>query len=649
MAANQKSRSSRPGRDLLSEVSSNQEWQPSVRAERQEFFLPVSGFVWFYPEEVAVIDHPAFQRLAKINQLGQAHLVYRGATHKRIEHALGAVGVVQQMITAVAVNSDKARLRGEADRRASLNRLEERFTRLGALLHDIGHLASGHTLEDELGLFGKHDEDDRLDTILTATDWGTGRTEKRLASVIDHQYGPYLPDEFRRENITPSEILRLLIRKKPKGTNGRYDPSKDKYKKQQDFLSKSSLLRLNVCTNMIGNTLCADLLDYIYRDWYHVGKVMPPEDRIYQYMEVRNPENLALSEEVQEENRRAPTDFFVLALGDNIGPSPKIRTDGVSAILGLLEKRYDLAEAVLYHRAKLAAGAMLGRALYELWSGKDLSALPKNLLPLSDEQLLDFALDRATAATKSNDAIEKANGQSALYLIHRLRARSLYSAFYTVRHWSLAPDQQAALTSRFAPKADDRGLGAKNRALAARMLEQDFELPPGSVVIGCSDVRAKVAEVQIRVNQVIRTFSAYEKTAKDEGKRGLSGGHLNAQVKRFADLWRCDFFIDEEVLADLEQNKPDKLALMRDMIENIFINPPLTAEALDRSAERLARSYVQLEQGRRRNDIEMRARDELHLLAARGDPGVAAARKAVERYPGGARSLSSFWKISGTA
>ena len=39
------------------------------KADRQEFFLPVTGFVWLLPEEVAVVDHPAFQRLGRIYQL----------------------------------------------------------------------------------------------------------------------------------------------------------------------------------------------------------------------------------------------------------------------------------------------------------------------------------------------------------------------------------------------------------------------------------------------------------------------------------------------------------------------------------------------------------------------------------------------------
>jgi HD superfamily phosphohydrolase len=126
------------------------------KAERQELFLPVTGFVWFYPEEIAVINHPAVQRLSRINQLGQANLVFRGATHRRIEHVLGAVHVVQKMISAVNFNIAKAWVKIDPDEKLTplrpdedpaISDSEERFIRLGALLHDIGHLAAGHTLE----------------------------------------------------------------------------------------------------------------------------------------------------------------------------------------------------------------------------------------------------------------------------------------------------------------------------------------------------------------------------------------------------------------------------------------------------------------------------------------------------------------------
>jgi hypothetical protein len=72
MANTTKTKAAAPtARDLLSPPSADG-WKPSGPESRQELFLPVSGFVWFYPEEMKVIDHPAFQRLGKVYQLGQA-------------------------------------------------------------------------------------------------------------------------------------------------------------------------------------------------------------------------------------------------------------------------------------------------------------------------------------------------------------------------------------------------------------------------------------------------------------------------------------------------------------------------------------------------------------------------------------------------
>lgn len=637
MAANQK-----PARNAKSNVlplgERDKPWQPSGAEDRQEFFLPVSGFVWFYPEEVRVIDHPAFQRLGKIYQLGQAYHVFRGATHKRLEHVLGAVHVIQRMINALRINAKKSK--HDPGRRARLNLAEERFVRLGALLHDIGHLASGHTLEDELGLFGKHDEDERLDYIFQEANWGPGNKVERLASVIDQSYKNYLPEPLRGQ-LTPTDIVRLLVRKEPKTADGGYDKSKDKYAKQKAILEKSSDIRMNVCMNMIGNTLCADLLDYIHRDWYHVGKPLEQEDRLYQYMEIRNPKGDDVDQALPDEERRHHSDLFVLSLGTNVGYRPKIRTDGISAILSLLEKRYELAETVLYHKTKLSAGAMLGRALHELWSSEDSTKLPARLLNLSDEQLVEYALSEA--AEKLNSAVgeEKASIEAATYLLSRLNSRRLYRSFHTIRNWDLHAGPKEKIASQFFPPADDTGLGATNRANAARQFERDLELPPGSVVISLTSVKAKVAQVQIRVNDTIETFAAYEEKMKKEKKRGLSGGHLDAQIQRFDDLWRCDFFVDKDVLEGLEANQPHKLNILRELIRALYISPADDSEQTDFLIKQLASSYVKEERASGRNNIEEYELEK--IVAARGVDAVAE-QGADVTYNGVNVTLASYWR-----
>ena len=327
-----------------------EERKRSRKADRQEFFLPVTGFAWFFPEEVKIIDHPAFQRLSRVNQLGQTHLVFRGASHKRIEHVLGAVHIAQRMIAALNFNADKEHTKPLQEQRpyAPLSEEEQRFIRLGALLHDIGHLAAGHTLEDELSLIGKHDGDDRLTLIFDKNDWGAfgGKNQRKqsLQDLLNDQYKIWMPSLLLKEGLTPTDVVRILIRKKT-------PEQEDKFKRQQEVLEKSAEVRLDVCSNMIGNTICADLLDYLHRDWYHIGKPNFFDDRIFQYMEIRGPSG----------ERASADDRFVIALGQ----SPKIRTDGVSAILTLLEWRYQLviwnASSSHYRRA---LGAFKGERLW---------------------------------------------------------------------------------------------------------------------------------------------------------------------------------------------------------------------------------------------------------------------------------------------
>ena len=244
---------------------------------RQEFYLPVHGFVRFSPDELKIIDHPAFQRLAGMHQLGLAYLVYRGATHKRFEHVLGTVAVVQRMVDAVNHNSRKRR-RSDPDVKdrwvlgRPLTPSEERFIRLAALLHDIGHVPIGHTFEDELHLLHKHDEAPRLNRILNKETWPGSADEKleSLAALIDNLYQKYLLGPALSQH-RPSELVKKIISHEA-----------------VDGLAEAGL-RMAVCSDLVGNTICADLLDYLHRDWYHVGKERHFDERLLQVHGNQNP------------------------------------------------------------------------------------------------------------------------------------------------------------------------------------------------------------------------------------------------------------------------------------------------------------------------------------------------------------------------
>ena len=63
---------------------------------------PIYGFITVPNARVlALIDHPWFQRLRYIKQLGLSHLVYPGALHTRFHHALGSMHLMGEAIATL--------------------------------------------------------------------------------------------------------------------------------------------------------------------------------------------------------------------------------------------------------------------------------------------------------------------------------------------------------------------------------------------------------------------------------------------------------------------------------------------------------------------------------------------------------------------
>jgi HD superfamily phosphohydrolase len=100
---------------------------------------PVFGFINLQSEIVFdLLEHPFFQRLRQIKQLGLSYLVFPGANHTRFEHALGASHLMRQAISVL-------RLKGH-----EITEEEAEAVTITILLHDIGHAPFSHVLENTL-------------------------------------------------------------------------------------------------------------------------------------------------------------------------------------------------------------------------------------------------------------------------------------------------------------------------------------------------------------------------------------------------------------------------------------------------------------------------------------------------------------------
>jgi uncharacterized protein len=100
---------------------------------------PVYGFITIPSELIfAIIDHPYFQRLRRIRQLGLTDFVYPGALHTRFHHALGAMHLM-------SITLDNLRIKG-----TDISEAEYEAALIAILLHDIGHGPFSHALEYSL-------------------------------------------------------------------------------------------------------------------------------------------------------------------------------------------------------------------------------------------------------------------------------------------------------------------------------------------------------------------------------------------------------------------------------------------------------------------------------------------------------------------
>lgn len=106
---------------------------------------PVHGFIEIPGFLRPVIDHPVFQRLRRIKQLGLSYLVYPGAVHTRFHHAIGAMHLMRQAL-------DTLRRKG-----VEISEEECRAALTAILLHDLGHGPFSHTLEFHI-VRGMHHE-----------------------------------------------------------------------------------------------------------------------------------------------------------------------------------------------------------------------------------------------------------------------------------------------------------------------------------------------------------------------------------------------------------------------------------------------------------------------------------------------------------
>lgn len=459
---------------------------------------PVHGDIEVTEEEVAILNHPLLQRQRGIAQLGLCSLVYPGATHTRFLHALGTLHVAAQMVDALASAGH-----AEAKR-------EARLIRIAALLHDVTHIPYGHMLEDAARLLQRHDRPLRTRVFLS-----------EMADVIPRDVA--------------ADVERVLL---TLGSEGEYDP------RDQSLLPPKRYF----IADIIGLGICADLLDYIARDTYYTGLRRSFDPRILR--------NLAL---MDEEMRGG---VVRKRLGVAIIRKHKLRVDVITEIINILRTRYTLTERVYFHPVKVAAGAMLAKAVYCAGLGLDELAerADSPLYSAGDVELRQMVLESARVGTPVGGERGKAAGM-ALSLMEHLGARRVFKPIYRVtRAEALA--SAGSLAAALSPFDS-----AKQRLAWESETEEEAGLSPagGLLIVNAPDPDMQLKEAAVMV------------TWRDGSVRPLNGitreeypalaDEIGALEDQYRALWSLNVFLNPtamDVAGDLEAMVGERLGLSND-------------------------------------------------------------------------------------
>ena len=430
---------------------------------------PVHGDVYLTHEELSILDTPEMQRLRGVKQLGTAYLVYPGAVHTRFEHSIGALHCAQQMMSAIQMSAD-------LDPRTCLGvaEPEARVVRIAALVHDITHIPFGHALEDQDGIFHRHDSGYRFQQML-GPDTEVGRRLRQLGVADD--------------------VLSILLRED--------DPAR---RDVPPYWSQ-----------IVSSTVASDILDYLARDAYFTGLKLQVDPRVTSYFKID----------------RASGNLYI-----DLAKHDLLREDILSEIVRMLEARYYFSERVYYHHAKVAAGAMVARAVQlALRSG---AVQESDFYQQTDASVLDLLERGVTSA-------EPAVRARVRRLVDGFRTRRLYKRACVFPRYENEAVQESLVERFFAAG------GAETRAAVEERISDLVRFATGrevDVIVYCPAKRMQLKEARIHVRW------PGEPALRRLGELADRVPRLADLERSYRDLWKFYVFADTtdaDVLAKVQE------------------------------------------------------------------------------------------------
>jgi hypothetical protein len=469
---------------------------------------PVHGDIQITELEVRILDNIYFQRLRKIRQLGTTHLIYPGANHSRFEHSIGTLHIAKKIINSVNKNWRIFKFDGNIPfSDAEITPDKEFIIRIVALLHDAAHIAFGHTLEQEGLLFNKKKQ------------W----LDSKRKDIIWNNFSKIIKNYLEEKNFSMDDIEQTI-------------------KDIESVLIAEESGEKQICelkdpyiADIVGNTICADLLDYLRRDAYFSGLCLSYDSRLFSYFILKSYSSDPNEEDITKKKMR-----LAILLEKNKG----IRRDILSECVDLLRLRYSLAERVYYHRAKIITSAMVIKMVYCAQKGKILNCNEKSNDYLNE---LLFWGDDALICNIQNYKNKNNNEDiaSAQRIAKGLANRHLYKIIF--------PMKEPYIYTIVNMKKVKPYLSPSKRYAFERKIEEYAGLPAGSIILYVTKKDlGKTADAKVFLKSSDTVVSLKELVNEQEPEYISIGEEIKAINSRYSLLWGVFVLIDRDVQRSLK-------------------------------------------------------------------------------------------------
>lgn len=347
---------------LLHEFGGSTDIPELYPVPQESLRTPVTGGTEFSARIENLTNTTPARRLREHKQLGLARFAYPGARHSRFEHILGTVGTTLEYIRALYSDRTNPAFRLLCDS------TDVRALIFAAGVHDMGHGAFSHYLEEMIPMFHYCTHQDYMQAVLR------NDPDKYDENASSQLSGHLAVDRKELEDIVAED----WIKSRPPD-----DPGVDEFlelvadilwptemndpewNSDEDFVpdlrdrKQSKEAKIWILHSIIESAFDADKLDYLRRDAEHAGLDYPKGADVERFLQSLTVTTRPPSKQSRSTQRIEEFNSF-----QEFRPTIAVNQNGINSLESLILARYQIHKTLYWHRSVRSAAALLNNQVW---------------------------------------------------------------------------------------------------------------------------------------------------------------------------------------------------------------------------------------------------------------------------------------------